>query len=206
MKLFPLIGAGALTIAAVAAFAAPGAMGPGKADTNGDGAVSKAEMLAKADEHFAKMDVNKDGTLNATDKEAKVKAHFAEMDTDNNGSINEAEFVAAHQKRMEMRSGPDGAGREGMGPEGMGRGGKGMGHHGRGHKGRGGDHMAMMAKADSNGDKAISQAEFRAAAEARFAKADANNDGKISTEEHQAARKAMKGKWRDAAPPPSPAG
>lgn len=94
MKLFPLIGAGALTIAAVAAFAAPGAMGPGKADTNGDGAVSKAEMLAKADEHFGQWNVKEDGTpQNATDKEAKVKAHFGEMDTDNNGSINEAEFV-----------------------------------------------------------------------------------------------------------------
>lgn len=193
MKLIPLFGAGALTLAAVAAFAAPGAMGAGKADTNGDGSVTKAEMLAKADEHFAKMDANKDGTLNAADKEAKIKAHFAEMDADNNGSINEAEFVAAHQKRMEMRGGPNGEG-EGMG----------MGHHGRGHKGRGGHHMAMMANADSNGDKAISQAEFRAAAEARFAKADTNNDGKISSEEHQAARKAMKGKWRDAGPPPPP--
>jgi hypothetical protein len=66
--------------------------------------------------------------------------------------------------------------------------------------------MAMMANADSNGDKAITKAEFRAAAEARFAKADTNNDGKISSEEHQAARKAMKGKWRDTAPPPPPAG
>lgn len=90
-------------------------------------------------------------------------------------------------------------GREGMGREAGGRGGKGMGHHGRGHKGRGGYYMAMMAKADSNGDSGHQPGGILCpAAEARFAKADANNDGKISTEEHQAARKAMKGKWRDA--------
>ncbi|WP_353205993.1 hypothetical protein [Sphingorhabdus sp.] len=47
----------------------------------------------------------------------------------------------------------------------------------------------MMARADINGDKAVSQAEFRAAIDARFSKADANQDDSISIEERQAARK-----------------
>ena len=64
--------------------------------------------------------------------------------------------------------------------------------------------MKMLAMADSNGDKAISRAEFRAAAEARFAKADTNGDGKITQEE----RKAGKPHWRKGRgdmPPPPPA-
>jgi EF hand len=60
----------------------------------------------------------------------------------------------------------------------------------------------MMARADTNGDKAVSQAEFRAAAEARFTKADANNDGTISADE----RKAGRGKWRDRQVAPADAG
>ena len=59
--------------------------------------------------------------------------------------------------------------------------------HGR-EGGRGGP-MDMMARADSNGDKAISQSEFRAAAAARFAKADANKDGRITPDERKAGRK-----------------
>ncbi|MEY4869742.1 MAG: hypothetical protein RIS11_936, partial [Pseudomonadota bacterium] len=48
--------------------------------------------------------------------------------------------------------------------------------------------MDKMALADSNGDKAISQSEFRAAAEARFAKADTNKDGSITPDERRAGR------------------
>lgn len=57
---------------------------------------------------------------------------------------------------------------------------------------RGGKGMAMMARTDTNGDKAVSQAEFRAAIEARFAKADANSDGSITMDERKAGRK---GNW-----------
>jgi hypothetical protein len=48
--------------------------------------------------------------------------------------------------------------------------------------------MDKMARADSNGDKAISQSEFLAAAEARFAKADTNKDGSITPDERRAGR------------------
>jgi hypothetical protein len=178
----------ALSLTSAALYAAPGI----KADANGDKAVTKTEALAAADARFAKMDANGDGTLNEADKAAMVKKHFAEMDTDKNGSINEAEFVAAHEARADKREDRREQRMGRGGPEGK------MGHHG----GRHGGGMKMLAMADTNGDKAISKAEFRAAAEARFAKADANSDGTISAEEH----KAQRGKWRDRpAAPPAPA-
>jgi hypothetical protein len=168
----------ALSMASAALYAAPGM----KADANGDKAVTKAEALANADARFAKMDANSDGAINEADRAAKLKDRFAKLDADNNGSVSEAEFLAAREARVEKR--------EDRREKRMGRagaGGKMAGHHGR----RGGG-VSMVAMADANGDKSISNAEFRAAAEARFAKADTNNDGTISAEERNTQRK---GKW-----------
>jgi EF hand len=173
--------AGLLTMAATSAalYAAPGM----KADADGDKAVTKAEMVAAADARFAKMDANADGVLNDADKAAKVKAHFAKMDADTSGSVSEAEFIAAHEARTDKREDRREKRMGRGGPEGK------MGRHGGRHAGG----MKMLAMADTNGDRAVSQSEFRAAAEARFAKADANGDGTISAEE----RKAQRGKWRN---------
>lgn len=173
--------AGLLAVTATSAvlYAAPGM----QADADGNKLVTKAEAMAAADAHFAKMDANSDGVLNEADKAAKIKAHFAEMDADKNGTISEAEFVAAHELRADKREDRREKRMGHIGHEGK------MGRHG----GRDGGGMKMMAMADTNGDKAITNTEFRAAAEARFAKADANNDGTISAEE----RKAQRGKWRD---------
>lgn len=181
-----LTGVLALSMASAALYAAPGM----KADANGDKAVTKTEALTMADALFAKMDANGDGNLNDADKAAKVKQHFAEMDADKNGSINEAEFVAAHEARADKR--------EDRREKRMGRGGD-EGKMGR-HGGRHGGGMKMTAMADTNGDKTVSKAEFRAAAEARFAKADTNSDGTISADERKAQHK---GKWgRERAPMP----
>lgn len=43
-----------------------------------------------------------------------------------------------------------------------------------------------FGKADTNGDGAISKAEFNAAKDAKFAKKDANGDGKITKDEAKA--------------------
>src|SRR3546814_6927341 len=66
---------------------------------------------------------------------------------------------------------------------------------------RGGHHSmrgghGMMMKADTDGDKAISQAEFRTAALARFDAQDANKDGQVTAEERQAAREAKRAEWQ----------
>ena len=58
------------------------------------------------------------------------------------------------------------------------------------HARRGG--MAMLLRADTNGDKAVSRAEFDAAVEARFAKVDTDGSGSITAEERAAAHAAMK--------------
>lgn len=160
------------SLTSVTLYAAPGMTGEG---------VTKADAMAKADAKFAKMDANNDGALDQADRAAKVKQHFATMDADNNGSVSEAEFLAAREARMEKRQ----DGRE-MRSE----------HEGKGHRmgGRGkGGGMKMLAMAGTNGDKSVTQAEFRAAAEARFAKADVNNDGTVTADERKVQHAAMRG-------------
>lgn len=197
-KLHIFGGVSALLLASAAIYAAPDA-GKAKIDTDGNGSVSKAESLAAADAMFAKMDVNKDGKLDTADREAKVKEHFAKLDTDNNGSISQAEFLASHRERADKMAawgdGPKADGEKG-GKHHMGKG-RGGHHGGPGGKG--------MKHADANGDKVVTQAEFRAAAEARFAKADTNKDGSISADERKAGRgKHMRGP-RPPMPPAAPA-
>ena len=176
-------GVSAMLLASAALYAAPGA-GKMKIDADGNGVVSKTEAMVGADARFTKMDVNNDGTLNQADRAAKVKEHFATMDADKNGAVSEPEFVAAHEARMakredrrELRSERKGPGHKG---------------HRMGGRGKGGG-MRMLTMADTNGDKSVTQAEFRAAAEARFAKSDANNDGSISADERKAQRQGMRG-------------
>ena len=68
-----------------------------------------------------------------------------------------------------------------------------LGHPGmRGHGGR------MMDRADSNADAAVSQAEFTAAALARFDRADADDNGTISGDEMREGRgdgRGRGGRW-----------
>lgn len=189
MKSFSIYaGIAALAVTSAAAlYAAPGDM-PDRAPQR---AITKADAVKMGDTRFAKMDANGDGMLNAADRTAKMAKRFAAIDTDKNGAISEAEFIAMHEARAERRGERRGRAME----RGM------MGARG-GHKGgHGGGAMAMMKRADTNNDQAVSQAEFRAAVEARFAKADANNDGTISAEERQANRK---GKWRNRIAPAQP--
>jgi hypothetical protein len=183
----------ALLMAGGIAVAAPGDRGM-RADTNGDGAISRAELTSSLDARFARMDVNGDGQLSKADRDAKKAERFAKMDSNGDGELTQAEMTAARDARKAerfARADTDGNGKlsqaEAQAKQGK-RGGKGM----RGKRGgRGG--MGMMRAADTNGDQMISKAEFTAAALARFDKADANKDGKITKEERQAARKAHKG-------------
>ncbi len=64
------------------------------------------------------------------------------------------------------------------------------GEKGSGH-GKGGKHHLEM---DTDGDGAISKAEFMAVQEKRFSELDANSNGSIEKEEFQAFRDKMKGK------------
>ena len=50
----------------------------------------------------------------------------------------------------------------------------------------------MLRMADTDGDKSVTRAEFDAALAAHFAKADANGDGAISAEERKAMHETMR--------------
>lgn len=187
---------------AVPVLAAPGGGAKGDADANG--VLTRTEAQAHATQMFAKMDVNKDGKIDATDRAAQRAERqakmFANLDADGNGSISKAEWDKHNVDRAAKRSARGdkradaGEAREGGKRHGM-RG----GHHGK----RGGHHGMMMGKADVNGDKAISQAEFQTAALARFDAADANKDGQVTAAERQAQREAWRAKR--GAPPAAPA-
>lgn len=170
---------------------------PDRPDRNAT--IIRADAQAKAEAMFDRMDVNKDGKLDEADRAAKQAQMFDRIDTDHNGSISREEFAAAHRG---MGEGPD------HGP-GDGKGGRMHGHR----MGGGGEgHMGMMGQmADTNGDKAITKAEFVAAALKRFDQADANHDGKLTPDERKAAfgkaREHMKGMrgapGGDMPPPPA---
>ena len=187
MKKISLLTLGAALIAAPV-FAAPGQGAKGDADANGT--LTRAEAQAHATEMFARMDVNKDGKLDASDRSAKradMQAKmFERLDANKDGNISKAEWdqhsADRVAKRAEKRA-DAGDGKRGM----------------RGHHGKRGGHGMMMARADTDGDKVISQAEFQTAALARFDAADANRDGQVTAEERAAQRQAWKakaGEWR----------
>ncbi len=207
MKKISLLTLGAALIA-VPVLAAPGGA---KADADGNGVLTRAEAQTNATAMFAKMDANSDGKLDQADRAAKradmqAKA-FERFDANKDGQISKAEWeqhaadrAAKRAERGEKRAEAGEPGKRGPGMR---------GHHGKrgGHHGmRGG----MMMKADTDGDKAISAAEFQTAALARFDAADANKDGQVTADERQAQRAAMKEKraeWRAkrAAPAANPA-
>lgn len=206
--------------------------------------VSKAEMLARADARFDRMDTNKDGQLSADERKAGAEAARAAMaerkggelqdfvpgarrggggmgermlarvDTNGDGLISKAEHRAMVEARFaRMDADKDGTVEAAEGRKGMGKAKWKRGAYRRGPDGPGGPAMAMK-KADTNGDGAISKAEFDAQSAQRFAKLDTNSDGKIDAAEMQAqrdkARDAMKKmrahRGHTPPPPPSPQG
>ncbi len=137
------------------------------ADANGDGVVTKEEVLAKAKGHFDAFDANKDGFLELGElpKEMPVPEHM--------------------QKRLEKM-------KEHM--EKMGKGDD--ERHGfmqrRGKPSR----MNFIAKHDVDGDERVSFEEFSSHALRFLERADKNGDGKVTEDEaktmHQHHREKMK--------------
>ena len=174
-----------------------------QADANGDGAVSRAEYQAWADQRFARMDLNHDGRITADERPHRGTAaptggagrsidlatfrrmtmmRFDRMDTNHNGVLDATE-IAAMQDLMRARM----AGRGGAeGP--------GMGH---GHGGM---------RADANGDGRISREEFLAQAGARFDRMDTNHNGFIDADERPMHHGGHGGMHDGPGTPPTPAG
>lgn len=170
-----------LTGAALAQTAAPAPhakRGFAAADANGDGALSRAEAIARADAMFARLDKNNDGKLGADERPGRRGGAKADMtreqfrehalrrfdraDTNKDGKVDQAERQAQRGKRMA--------------------------HHG----GRGGGGMHMLMRADANHDGVLTKAEVTTAASAMFDRVDTNRDGKIDQAERTAARDMMK--------------
>ena len=174
--IFPLAAAALAVAAGTAAIAQPAG---GPQAERGPQTRDAAEARAKV--AFARMDVNQDGKIDAADREAKRAQAFDKLDTDGNGALSRAEFDARGDKARKGRGD-----RQALRGDGRGDGrGEGM----RGH--RGGKHgMARMA--DTDGDGTITQAEFNAAALARFDRADTDRDGTVTDAERKAVRDTMR--------------
>lgn len=176
MKKFAYIGIASALVIGVAAYAAQG--DHGKWDGDGNGTISKQEALAMAAAHFAKMDADGNGVLNADDRKAKQKEHFAKIDSNGDGAISEDEFMARHAMHDENK---DGYGKKRFRKR----------DSADAHHMGGGRALAMLAKADKDGDRSVTRAEFDAAVAEHFAKVDKDGNGEISAEERRAAHEAM---------------
>lgn len=75
-----------------------------RADTNNDGILTRAELIASVEARFAKRDTNKDGKITADERRGKAmrgdhrsrggEGRPNRLDTDNDGAISKAEQVA----------------------------------------------------------------------------------------------------------------
>ena len=146
-----------------------------KADANGDGELSQAEMKAMHEARKERREERREAR--AEKRGGRMAEHFAKADTDNSGGLSQDELRAMHEARGERHEGKR-AGRRG-------------GEHGMRSGGKGRAHM-MLRMADKDGDKSVTRTEFDAALAAHFARADANGDGAISAEERKVAHEAMR--------------
>ena len=109
MKTVVSLTALALVAASVAAFAGDGPKGDRlqKADTNGDGLISRAEAAAlpRLAKHFDEIDTNKDGQVSADEMRAsheKRRAdHMKKVDVNGDGLISKAEAQATAPRLFE---------------------------------------------------------------------------------------------------------
>lgn len=163
----------------------------GKLDADGNGEVSKTEMQAAHEARKAQMAERR------AEREARgaerMERRFAMLDKDGSGGVSQAELAAGHEQRGEMRGqrkGRDGEMREGK------RGQRGDRAEMRGK--RGGRHGGMdmmrglVRRADADGNRVVTRAEFDRAVASHFARMDTDGNGTVTATERQAARAAMK--------------
>ncbi|GAA0330069.1 EF-hand domain-containing protein [Sphingomonas oligophenolica] len=215
-----MLGGAAMAGQSAPADQAPGHGGHGRgmmmrADTNGDGMISRAEFMAQADARFARMDKNGDGVITAdemgrmagrgpggglmaadTNHDGKISraefaaqaaAHFAKLDANGDGQISGEEMKAMMERMHEGMGGRHGPGGAG-GPDGAM-----MPPPPAGPMGGPGHHGArMLERLDTNHDGRISRDEMRAEMDRHFDKLDANHDGFIDKAEMEAAHDHMK--------------
>jgi len=161
--------------------------------------ITRAEIQARVQAHFAQRDANRDGVLTADElamRGMKVRhggklagehalrdpdAAFDRIDANRDGSISRDEFAHGRQVRIEKRVIVKGDGQPGaMGAmHGMPRGGGMIG-------------AGMLAVADTDGDGRVTLAEATSGALRHFDMMDANRDGRLTPEERAAGRIHMR--------------
>ncbi len=146
-----------------------------RADTDGDGRVSRAEFVARRVERLTAADSNGDGTVTREERQARVAAHraqraetrFARLDTNSDGAVSREEFTAPRAARADRAPRP-------------------MRAHG--DQGRHGPRMS--AHRAERGP--VSIAEAQAKTEQAFARLDADSDGFVTAAEARAGRQQMR--------------
>ena len=140
--------------------------------------ITRQQAIEHADRRFDRLDANDDGRFTGEDMQAmragrgerRADRLFERFDLDRNGSITREEVNQARARHGERRA--DRGARHGM------RGHRGGHHHGFGMRG----HRL------SGEQEAVTAAQFRERALARFDRADANRDGIVTAAERREAR------------------
>jgi len=191
-KIVILSGAALFALAGAAVAQPPGAQRP---DRNAD--VTRAQVIERTDQRFARMDANNDGRF--TPEEARqgreqrreqrrgrhMERMFERLDLDRNGSITREEMTQARARHRAER-GERGA----RGP--------GMRHRGPRHAGPGGPGgPGMRGQRLFGAEGFVTREQFRERALARFDRADADRNGTVTAAERQAARGQMRERLRE---------
>ena len=210
MKEF-LIGAAGIVLAGAAIAQAPVAT-PVAPEPPAPREHSRAEVVAKVQQHFATLDADKDGFLTKDEAEAGRKvmkervrtklgerrerrmghrdpnAAFDRLDGNKDGAISREEFAQHRERRIERR-----VERKDEKP-----GAPGARHGMRMHRFGGMMGGPMFTMADANKDGRVSMQEATDAAARHFDMADANRDGRITPDERREMHRQMIEKRRAA--------
>jgi hypothetical protein len=146
--------------------------------------VASGVALAVTNDKPAPAGPDAERVMSVADMQQRSAERFKRLDTNNDGSISWAEAEAGRGKWRGERSDD---------------------HGDRGHRGHGGGHRmgfgggpgGRLAQLDTDGNGAVSLAEYNAGMNARLARLDANHDGKVTRDEFRAAREAFRGERED---------
>lgn len=148
----------------------------GRADSDGDGRISRTEFVEGRVGRLTAIDANRDGLVSAEERHSgmetrrnqRVSARFETLDKDGNGALSREEFTVGRERNAD-RSHHDRRDAR-------------RGHRGPGH-GRG-DHPVARAP--------MAIAEVRARAGAMFDRIDTNRDGVVTAEEREVGRERLR--------------